>query len=186
MQKPGAAFFLIHGFRVAKEAGHGWNLLKTLAHTAFFWTVFLYLIPQALKRLEIHLGIPGFVFAEQQLAGLVLFLLASFLGLWSGVTMAVIGQGTPLPLDTARRLVIAGPYAFLRNPMALAGLLQGAAAGLGLGSSLTLVYVLFGGFLWHFAVRPIEEQELAQRFGDSYVAYRRQVRCWIPRLRGYP
>lgn len=175
----------VPGFRVAKQAGHGWNLAKTLLHTAFFWSIFLGLIPLVIQAFEQQAGIDAFQLREQGAVSLILFLLASFLGLWSGVTMAVVGRGTPLPLDTARALVIAGPYAFLRNPMALAGLAQGAAVGLFLGSPLTLAYVLFGGLLWHVGVRPMEERDLQQRFGQPYDDYRKVVRCWIPRRSGY-
>ena len=42
-------------------------------------------------------------------------------------------------------------------------------------------YVVAGGVLWHALVRPAEEADLERRFGEPYRAYRRHVRCWIPR-----
>jgi len=56
--------------------------------------------------------------------------------------MAVLGNGTPLPAATARRLVIGGPYRFVRNPMAVAGLVQTVGVGLWTGS-WTTVFVGF-------------------------------------------
>ena len=80
----------------------------------------------------------------------------------------------------AHRLVIAGPYRRVRNPMAVAGVAQGVAVGL-LGTSwLVIVYALAGGVLWHLLVRPLEEQDLASRFGADYQRYRSTVRCWVP------
>jgi protein-S-isoprenylcysteine O-methyltransferase Ste14 len=69
--------------------------------------------------------------------------------------------------------------------MALAGLGQGAAVGLWLGSWGVLAYVAAGGVLWHAAVRPAEERDLARRFGAAYAAYRAAVPLWRPRLRAY-
>ena len=94
--------------------------------------------------------------------------------------MAYYGQGTPLPLDTARKMVIKGPYAYVRNPMAIAGLSQGIGVALIFGSFWTIIYVLLGGLLWQFFVRPVEEQDLLDRFGADFEQYRQKVRIWIP------
>jgi protein-S-isoprenylcysteine O-methyltransferase Ste14 len=108
------------------------------------------------------------------------FVLASALGLWSCVTMALRGEGTPLPAETARRLVVAGPYRWVRNPMAVAGGLQTATVGLVTGSWLVIVIAVVGALAWHTLIRPAEEADLASRFGDPYERYRSAVRCWIP------
>ena len=95
--------------------------------------------------------------------------------------MATAGRGTPLPTSPARRLVIAGPYRWVRNPMALAGVLQAVGVGLWLGSWVVVAYALCGAVLWHVVVRPQEERELIERFGEPYEHYRRAARCWLPR-----
>ncbi|WP_286178349.1 methyltransferase family protein [Rhodopirellula sp. JC639] len=82
--------------------------------------------------------------------------------------MVTQGGGTPLPTATAPRLVVAGPYRFVRNPLALAGILQGIAVGWLLGSVPVIVYSLTGIFAWHVFVRPAEEQDLLDRFGTRY------------------
>lgn len=96
--------------------------------------------------------------------------------------MATHGKGTPLPTATAPRLVIAGPYRFLRNPITLSGIVQGLAVGWYLGSYAVMVYSLVGAVLWHVAVRPVEESDLKSRFGEAYNDYQRRVRLWIPRI----
>jgi protein-S-isoprenylcysteine O-methyltransferase Ste14 len=83
-------------------------------------------------------------------------------------------------MDAPRELVVEGPYRFLRNPMAVAGLGQASAVGLWLGSWSVLAYVLAGGVIWHILVRPVEEADLARRFGPPYEAYRRSTPLWIP------
>src|SRR5699024_5059518 len=113
-------------------------------------------------------------------AGSVLVAAASLLGVWSAVTMARLGRGTPLPGAMAHHLVVAGPYRWVRNPMAVAGIVQGAGVGLLLGSWLVLLYAVVGGVLWHLLVRPHEERDLAERFGQEYEHYRARVRCWLP------
>ena len=173
---PGAPFPV----RVARPAGRPWNVSKTLLQTIGIWGLALWILPQLIHRLEFHWGIPGF--SPRALFGWLLFGVASALGLWSGATMAWLGEGTPLPFDTARRLVIDGPYCRVRNPMAVAGLTQGFAAGLILGSYAVLLYAMAGGLLWQLAVRPMEEADLARRFGDPYARYCSEVRCWLPRV----
>jgi protein-S-isoprenylcysteine O-methyltransferase Ste14 len=97
--------------------------------------------------------------------------------------MALRGRGTPLPLDAARVLVVTGPYAWVRNPMAVAGLAQGAAVALWHGSAVVGAYVVAGGLFWHIVVRPLEEANLAHTFGRSFEEYRDRVPLWWPRWR---
>jgi len=94
-----------------------------------------------------------------------------------------LGKGTPLPLDCPNQLVIKGPYKFVRNPMAVAGIGQGVSVGVIFGSYLVIIYALSGAFLWHLLVRPIEEKDLEERFGKAYLDYKLNTRCWIPRLK---
>ncbi len=173
------------GFRAAKQASDAKNLAKTLAQVILIWGLSLWVVPSLIVNLEAQFGIPRFSWSWQSPLGVLLFVAASSLGLWTGWTMAVRGKGTPLPMDTARELVISGPYSRVRNPMAIAGLTQGFAVSIYLGSMSVAAYSLSGGFVWHFLVRPAEEQDLRNRFGDSYVQYKRGVACWIPRATAY-
>ncbi|GGF34250.1 protein-S-isoprenylcysteine O-methyltransferase [Microbacterium sorbitolivorans] len=169
------------GMREARPATRARNLLATAGQITVFWGLFLVVIPVVLtwfeRRWQVDLPVPAAV----RIAGLVVLGAASALGLWSGATMASRGDGTPLPSATARRLVIAGPYRFVRNPMAVAGIAQGAAVGLLLGSWLVVVWALCGSLVWNWLIRPIEEGDLEERFGDAFVAYRDRVSCWVPR-----
>lgn len=131
------------------------------------------------------MGVQHATFPCQATAANLVFVCASVVGLWSGVTIAVAGNGTPLPTDTARNLVVSGPYRYVRNPMALTGLAQGACMAARFGSWFTLVYVLAGAVLWNWGIRPIEEADLQSRFGESFKRYGQEVRCWVPRFPGY-
>ncbi len=152
-----------------------------MLQTAIMWASFLWVIPIFIWNLEVRLGIAGF--APMARFGWILFVLASSLGQWSAWAMTWHGEGTPLPFDTARRFVVAGPYRWVRNPMALAGLAQGIAVGLILGSFTVLTLPVAGGIFWQYLVRPFEEADLAARFGVPYAEYRAKVSCWWP---GWP
>jgi protein-S-isoprenylcysteine O-methyltransferase Ste14 len=173
--------------RPAAPGARPGNLVRTLLQAALFWTVFFGLLPLGIVWLESTLGWERgrFHAAWTRLVGAGLFMLGGSLGLTSGIVMALRGDGTPLPLDSAQKLVVAGPYRYTRNPMAIGGLLQGVAVGLWLGSPSVVAYALAGAPFWHFVVRPWEEADLEQRFGAAYRDYRSKVHCWRIRYPGY-
>jgi protein-S-isoprenylcysteine O-methyltransferase Ste14 len=171
------------GFRPAKPgSGVAVLLVTTLGQIVVFWGFFLGVIPAIISVLEhrwaVGMPLPGFTVY----IGAIVLVLASALGIWSAVAMIVRGDGTPLPAAMANKLVIAGPYRIIRNPMAAAGIIQGAAVGLLMSSWLVVAYALLGSLLWNYAVRPLEEADLEERFGDDYRRYAEEVRCWIPRF----
>ena len=170
-------------FRVANPARFAWNYTKTLSQTAVFWFVFLVALPAVVAEVEDRVGLPQF--EPQRALGAVLFVAFGTLGLASGYAMARAGEGTPLPLDAPRRLVVAGPYRWIRNPMAVAGLSQGLATGLWFGSPSVFAYVVAGAVLWNVVIRPAEEADLRARFGDDFDRYCAAVSCWVPRLHPY-
>ncbi|QDU86992.1 hypothetical protein Pla175_03460 [Pirellulimonas nuda] len=157
--------------------------LRTFAQTVVFWSVFLWILPKGIVELQQRVGWPPFEHAGQTPGATILFGLASLLGLWSAATMALRGEGTPLPTATAPKLVVTGPYRWVRNPMAAAGIVQGLAVGWLLGSVWVMGGAIAGAFVWHGWVRPTEEADLAARFGESFERYRKRVPLWAPRLR---
>lgn len=93
------------------------------------------------------------------------------------------GKGTLAPWDPPVRLVVGGPYAFVRNPMISGVLLVLVAEGLLLRSLPVLQWA--GAFFLVNAVwiPLVEEPGLRARFGASYDEYARAVPRLIPRLR---
>lgn len=172
-------------FRVAAPASPRRNLGKTLVQIVVMWTVALAVLPWLIGRVADAAGIARFRFEGQLATAIVMFAVVSAANLWAGVEMAWHGSGTPLPLDAPRRLVVRGPYRYVRNPMAMGGVGQGLAVGLGMGCWPVLAYAAGGGVLWNFALRPPEERDLLRRFGEEYGRYRDRVRCWVPRLTAY-
>src|SRR5688572_15588373 len=175
---------LLDGTIEAKPRPAICNVFKTLAQTAVMWGFFLGLLPIAIAYLErtfVGWKLPA-IPAEICWASFALF---GLIGIYSGMLFAIHGRGTPLPLDTATRFIILGPYRWVRNPMAIAGITQGLWIGLLLRSPAVLLYCLIGAAIWHFSARPWEERDLAKRFGEPYLHYRDQVRNWVPRIRPY-
>jgi protein-S-isoprenylcysteine O-methyltransferase Ste14 len=169
--------------RVARAASPRWNLAKTAVQALAFWFLFLVAAPLAILLAVDAMGLPDarFVGLGGVIAGTVVIVAATVLSVASAITMARVGEGTPLPLDTARRLVTRGPYRLIRNPMAVAGIAQGIGVGLILGSPWVVAYALAGAVLWHVAIRPGEEADLVARFGEEYREYRARVPLWVPR-----
>ena len=160
-------------------------LAWTFFQAALFWFFFLVLLPLASLEVGERLEWSRDWFPGQQWLGVGLLIVFSVIGVWSGWTMAIAGHGTPLPTSAAPRLVIAGPYRWVRNPMAVAGIGQGLAVGLAIGSGLMIGICVVGAVLWHVLVRPWEETDLESRFDDAYRNYRQNVGLWCPRLTPY-
>ena len=118
-----------------------------------------------------------------QLTGLIVLGVGLVLFAASLRRFAAEGEGTLAPWDPPRRLVVRGPYRYVRNPM-ISG----------------LIFVLFGEALlllsgphaeWAATflvvnliyIPLLEEPMLEARFGDDYREYCRHVRRIVPRLR---
>ncbi|MGQ7786278.1 hypothetical protein [Nesterenkonia sp. PF2B19] len=54
-------------------------------------------------------------------------------------------------------------------------------ASLLVGSWLVVLYAVAGSLIWNTLVRPLEEEDLAARFGAEFEEYRRGVGVWLPR-----
>jgi protein-S-isoprenylcysteine O-methyltransferase Ste14 len=97
------------------------------------------------------------------------------------VRFVVEGVGTPAPIAPTQRLVVDGPYRYVRNPMYLAVLAVIVGQALLLGQPGLLLYAAaVGGATAAFA-HGYEEPTLRRRFGAQYEAYRRAVPAWWPR-----
>lgn len=158
------------------------HVLGTFGQLVVFWGLFLLVFPLIIAALESRWGFAIEFAPAVRVAGIAVLVGASALGVWSAITMSTVGRGTPLPGAMPNALVIAGPYRFVRNPMAVAGIAQGIAVGLMLSSWFVVAYAVIGSFIWNYAVRPLEEADLESRFGDEFRRYRNAVRCWMPRL----
>jgi len=175
--------FLCFSESLFRSSSSNWigNTIKTLVQIVCIWVLALVVIPYVIVDAFDAAARPEF--GPVLFVGAVLFVCFSSLGLASSYFMVRDGSGTPLPLDQTNNLVLSGPYHFVRNPMAIAGIGQGVAIAIVFLSDPILVYSVLGALAWHFAVRPIEERDMVKRFGDPYLKYRQRVACWVPTFR---
>ena len=116
-----------------------------------------------------------------QVVGMVVGGAGAVLALWCIFTFAFIGKGTPAPFDPPRRLVVKGPYRFVRNPMYIGAGLVLTGAMLFYESLSLLAYTGLFVLVTHFFVVLYEEPTLRRTFGTEYEAYNRRVGRWWPR-----
>jgi protein-S-isoprenylcysteine O-methyltransferase Ste14 len=97
------------------------------------------------------------------------------------------GRGTPAPMAPPRRLVVAGFYRYVRNPMYL-----GFAVGwiglwivFGHPDPILILAVAAVALGVHLFVVFYEEPILRKKFGADYEEYCRNVLRWRPRLQGW-
>jgi protein-S-isoprenylcysteine O-methyltransferase Ste14 len=119
---------------------------------------------------------------KPQVVGMVIGAVGAAVALWCIFTFATIGRGTPAPFDPPRRLVIRGPYRFVRNPMYIGAGLAIASAALFYESLPLLGYAGLFFLATHVFVVGYEEPTLRRTFGQEYEAYCRQVGRWWPRV----
>ncbi len=117
------------------------------------------------------------------LAGVAFLAIGLVLVLRTVMLFAHVGKGTLAPWDPTQRLVVVGPYRYVRNPM-----ISGVLAIL-VGETLAFWSAsLLAWFAVVFAVNAIymplvEEPGLSRRFGEDYERYCANVRRWVPRVR---
>jgi len=155
------------------------NAIETTIQSTIIWVIFLFAIPfLILKSFDKWPTDLSFSFLYP---GIIMFIAFSTLGILSARSLVNAGHGTPLPLNTPKRLVITGPYQYVRNPMAIAGLGQGLAISIITRSVEVALFCILGMIIWNYLVRPIEEEDLRRTFGEEFQLYSSRVRCWIPR-----
>jgi protein-S-isoprenylcysteine O-methyltransferase Ste14 len=119
--------------------------------------------------------------AKRQVVGMVIGAASGAVALSCIFTFVAIGKGTPAPFDPPRRLVIRGPYRFVRNPMYIGAGLALASAALFYESLPLLGYAGLFFLAAHAFVVWYEEPTLRRTFGQEYEKYCHEVGRWWPR-----
>jgi protein-S-isoprenylcysteine O-methyltransferase Ste14 len=159
-----------------------WRHLRAIALLPGIVTV---VVPAAILVVgpgpDVGWGLEGMAAAVPVLLGVAL--VTAGVALWAATArlLARVGRGTLAPWDPTSRLVVEGPYRFVRNPMitAVLAVLVGEAALFGSPALIvwSAVFLVANGV----AFPLYEEPALERRFGDQYREYRRNVPRWIPR-----
>ena len=110
--------------------------------------------------------------------GVVLAVVSAFLAIWAVRVMNAAGTNVR-PDRPALTIVRSGPYRFTRNPMYLSLCLLQLALGLVLDGWIPLLFTIPLILILHFGVILREESYLEAKFGEQYLALKREVRRWI-------
>ena len=93
------------------------------------------------------------------------------------------GKGTPAPSSPPKILVAIGIYRYVRNPMMIGVwfvLIGEASLFMSIGILIWFLIFFIASILF---VTLWEEEDLENRFGESYREYKNNVPRWIPRIR---
>jgi protein-S-isoprenylcysteine O-methyltransferase Ste14 len=168
-------------YRAATGGRKTRNLLTPAGAVFFFGLVTLFIV--AALRVDRLLELPKLLPTSSNIiVSVPILAIGLFLMIWSVLNFVRV-KGTPVPFNPPPKLVTAGPYAHVRNPM-LTGvfvLLFGFGVLLGsisLVSIFTPLFILFN--VWE--LKAVEEKELEKRLGEEYIEYRKRVPMFIPRL----
>jgi protein-S-isoprenylcysteine O-methyltransferase Ste14 len=115
-------------------------------------------------------------------------LIAAGLAMWAQTVLlfARHGEGTLAPWEPTQKLVVRGPYRYVRNPMisAVIAILIGEA--IVYGSVALAAWALAFIALNAVYLPRVEEPALEARFGADYREYKQNVPRWVPRRTPWP
>ena len=153
-------------------------LVRAVTYATLFISLVLIFLP---ARILSSAGIvqPAAIGAWQ-VTGAFVGAVGAALALSCVLTFALVGRGTPAPFDPPRRLVVRGPYRFVRNPMYIGAGLALAGAALFYQSWALLGYVAAFLLVTHLFVVLYEEPTLRRTFGKDYETYCEQTGRWWP------
>lgn len=114
--------------------------------------------------------------------GIAIFLAGLLLAVSTIRLFSKLGNGTLAPWDPTSKMIITGPYAYVRNPMITGIVLMLIGEALMFASWAigiwTVVFLIIN--MIYFVLS--EEPGLRKRFGKEYEEYCRNVPRYIPRL----
>ena len=156
-------------------------IFRSVIYALGYFAVFYFLIPSMILSMSLSdVRFP----AHKWQSALVAVVVLSVPGAWAAGQFAVSGRGTPLPLDPTHKLIVTGPYAYVRNPMQMS--CAGVAIVWAVTTQSTALWIYVGVLLVALQITRIyEEDDLHRRFGDRYKKYCDNVWLWLPRIWAY-
>jgi protein-S-isoprenylcysteine O-methyltransferase Ste14 len=118
----------------------------------------------------------------QIISGIGIIAIGFILVSWCIKIFFKLGKGTLMPISKleTQKLVIKGPYRYIRHPMILGVIIILLGESVLFGSWWLLGFcILF--FILNLIYLPlVEERGLEKRFGDKYLQYKAKVHGWLP------
>jgi len=95
---------------------------------------------------------------------------------------ATLGQGTPVPIDSPKKLVVRGIYLYTRNPIYLGILSVILGWAILYQSKILFIYAFWTSLFFQGFVVLYEERHLRRIFTEEYQQYCTRVNRWLPKL----
>lgn len=110
--------------------------------------------------------------------GLVILLAGIVFGAWP-IRQFRDTEQNPTPWSETPEIIVQGTYRFTRNPMYLMMILINLGFAIIFSEAwILLLCPVLALVLYHIAIKH-EEKYLEEKFGESYLAYKKSVRRWI-------
>jgi protein-S-isoprenylcysteine O-methyltransferase Ste14 len=152
-------------------------LIRAIVYAVIFVGVLLVDVPSRLLNAA-SIARPTGIGAAQ-IAGMIITTAGAAVALWCLFTFVFVGKGTAAPFDPPR-LVVRGPYRFVRNPMYISAILAMLGLALFYRSLSILIYAGVIFLATHLLVVAYEEPTLRRTFRSDYEVYCRRVNRWWP------
>lgn len=137
---------------------------------ASIWLDSLLAFPKLLSTsLSIALAIP-------------ILVIGLFFVLWPMLHFAK-AKGTAVPFNPPQKVVVTGPYVYIRNPILAGWFILLFGLGVLLNSiSLFFIFTPLYILINTLELKFVEEPELTKRFGKEYLEYKNKTPMFIPKL----
>ncbi len=139
------------------------------------WVIF----PYFFIKLNDYFSFPIINYFQLRIIGILVILISLSSVVYSTLIFKLKGEGTPIPTEPPKKLVIRGLFKYTRNPMYLSHLLVFLGEFLIFGRILLLLYLILAFFGFNLLVTKWEEPQLKKRFGIEYGDYLKKVPRWL-------
>ena len=153
------------------------NIIKSLLFLILVHGIVVFYLPvyQITGGLQIDTGLLAYL-------AIPLWLIGEGIILWCFWLFSFHGQGTPLPIDPPKNLVVIGLYKYVRNPIYVGVLLLLSGHIFWFGRVFLIAYLITAFLIFHTFIILYEEPTLRKKFRASYEDYLKQVPRWLPRF----
>lgn len=159
-------------------SGNLWLFIRNVAMIILFPGTVTVFIPY---RILTPTSIPGpDSWSVSQHAAILVLAIGTAILLTSIWSFARVGRGSLAPFDETDRLIVVGPYRYVRNPMYVGVLTILLAESWFFWSGRLLTYTAICFVVANLVVIGYEENRLRLKYGEDFRRYCEHVGRWIP------